>query len=203
MLKRTTAPAKAAATTVRAKRKAVPPAVKFVVLAESGYKCGSPTCRHVLTLELHHITWVRDGGGNDASNLLALCAYCHGLHTAGHIPETAIRVWKSALVALNSANRGIADILLHLARMASHTAGEGALYSPGDLIQVAPLINAGLLQARPVSISGPAFMMSAFATFALELTPRGVDFVEAWKAGSGADFQQALERNVRAQVPAV
>lgn len=34
--------------------------------------CGNPRCRHILTLELHHIVWVRDGGGNEASNTTVL-----------------------------------------------------------------------------------------------------------------------------------
>ena len=44
---------------------------------EAGYKCGNPTCRNVITLELHHIEYVSDGGGDDPSNLLVLCPYCH------------------------------------------------------------------------------------------------------------------------------
>jgi hypothetical protein len=32
----------------------------------------------------------KDGGGNTALNLLALCGHCHDLHTNGHIPQSAI-----------------------------------------------------------------------------------------------------------------
>ena len=52
-----------------------------LVLLEAGYKCANPSCRHILTLELHHIVWVKDGGGNDLENLLALCPNCYSLHT--------------------------------------------------------------------------------------------------------------------------
>ena len=74
----------------------------------------NPTCRHILTLELHQIVWVKDGGANDPENLLALCPNCHSLHTQGHIPAYAIRTWKSLLLALNSANHVTADLLLML-----------------------------------------------------------------------------------------
>ena len=43
-------------------RRSVARAVKAAVLLEAAYRCGSPRCRHTLTLELHHIVWVRDGG---------------------------------------------------------------------------------------------------------------------------------------------
>ena len=78
------------------RRRKLPAATKQAVLLESGYKCGNPICRHIITLEIHHIEWVRDGGGDDASNLIALCPNCHALHTADQIPREAIEVWKGS-----------------------------------------------------------------------------------------------------------
>jgi len=57
--------------------------------------------------------WVRDGGGNEPTNLIALCPNCHSLHTHGHIPDQAVRVWKGMLLSLNSVNRSNLDTLLH------------------------------------------------------------------------------------------
>ena len=68
-------------------RKSISPSVREIVLIEAGHKCANPTCRHILTLELHHIVWVKDQGGDDPDNLLALCPNCHSLHTQGHISE--------------------------------------------------------------------------------------------------------------------
>ena len=65
----------------------IPPATRQLVLLEAGYMCANPACRRILVLELHHIEWVKDGGGNEPSNLLPLCPNCHALHTAGHIPH--------------------------------------------------------------------------------------------------------------------
>src|SRR5688572_3859413 len=89
--------------------------VRDEVLREAGYKCAVPTCRNVITLQLHHMHWVKKGGGNSATNLLALCGHCHDLHTAGHIPDSAIRYWKGMLHALNAAfDRESMDLLLYL-----------------------------------------------------------------------------------------
>ena len=97
------------------KRRDPPPSVRDEILREAGYKCANPTCRNILTLQLHHIVWVRDGGGNNATNLIALCGHCHDLHTQGHIPASAIRHWKGLLHALNHAfNKESMDLLLYL-----------------------------------------------------------------------------------------
>jgi len=89
--------------TERRKRN-IPIATRQIILMEAGYKCANPSCRHILTLELHHIVWVKDGGGSDPENLIALCPNCHSLHTNGYIPTEAIEVWKSLLVSLNNPN---------------------------------------------------------------------------------------------------
>lgn len=56
--------------------------------------CASPRCRHMLTLEIHHIEEVKEGGGSDPHNLLALCPNCHSGFTRGKIPRSAIETWK-------------------------------------------------------------------------------------------------------------
>src|SRR4051812_25704526 len=86
-----------------ADRKKIPVAVQHQLLMEAGYKCGNPACHNVIVLELHHIEYVCEGGGDDATNLLALCPYCHSMHHANKIPVEAIRFWKGLLQALNHA----------------------------------------------------------------------------------------------------
>jgi len=51
-----------------AKRTKISESTKQIVLLEAGYKCANPICRHVLTLELHHIVWVKDEGGDKPEN---------------------------------------------------------------------------------------------------------------------------------------
>src|SRR5438874_5747290 len=84
-------------------RKALPESLKRAVLAEAGYRCAVPTCRTILALDLHHIEEVREGGGDEVFNLIALCPTCHALYTRGTITRDAIHSWKGVLVALNQA----------------------------------------------------------------------------------------------------
>ena len=177
-------------------RKAAPrrkpsPAVRQLVLVESGYKCGNPTCRAMLTLQLHHIEWVKDGGLSDPGNLLPLCGYCHDLHTQGRIPAEAIRVWKGILVSLSSGTPGAADLLLHLSRMQSDRFAKYFAYNAGDLLPLAPLLNAGLVHAdfkrgHSGGSDGPT------ASFEVRLTDRGEALVAAWKSGQGDALTAAL-----------
>lgn len=99
----------------RDSRSRIPASVKLQVLTEAGYMCANPRCKHMLTLELHHLEWVRDGGGNSSENLVALCSNCHALHTRGHIPRGAIDAWKQMLMLVNgSLDRESLDLLLFM-----------------------------------------------------------------------------------------
>jgi HNH endonuclease len=84
-------------------RTAITRQVRIDVLTEAGYKCAVPTCRGIIALDIHHITEVKDGGSNEASNLIALCPTCHALYTRGTILKESIDVWKTMLVGLSHA----------------------------------------------------------------------------------------------------
>ena len=161
-----------------------PHSVKQRVLAEAGYRCGNPRCNNVITLQIHHIVWVKDGGGNDPSNLLALCAYCHDLHTQGHIKIEAIRLWKGLLLALNNAfDRPSMDALrmLYSAGMI-HVSGDG-------LLRLAGLIVAGLV-VRGVTM--PASQGSFTFTYGVYITEKGKQLVDAWLAGDEERYRLLL-----------
>jgi HNH endonuclease len=171
-------------------RTRIPDATRALVLLEAGYKCANPTCRHILTLELHHIVWVKDGGENEVDNLLALCPNCHSLHTHGHIPVQAIVTWKSLLIALNSSNRGTADLLLVLA------ADEERVCGAEDPSKVAPAFRftgdglpalSGLLTSGIVEItrrfSGAGLFGASMPSFEVRLTDKGRSLVQAWQLG--------------------
>src|SRR5436309_1967942 len=98
--------------------KTISPSVRQRVLHEAGYRCSNPSCRQIITLELHHITWLSKSGANEASNLLALCLNCHGLHHLGKIPEDSIRTWKFLQMSLNEGfDRRAVDVLLALDKL--------------------------------------------------------------------------------------
>ena len=180
-------------------RRAIAPSVRQLVLLEAGYKCANPSCRHVLTLELHHIEWVRDGGGNDPANLLALCPNCHSLHTQAHIPAAAIAAWKGLLLSLNNPNRAVADVLLVLhdeeCRVRNSSTPEQTpppLRFTGDGLTVL----AGLLTSGLVSISrrfsGVSMFGGGMPSFEVALTDSGRALVAAWRAGDPEGIRDAL-----------
>ena len=169
-------------------RRKIPPASAQAVLMEAGYKCGNPACRHILTLELHHIVWVRDGGGNDVSNLLALCPNCHSLHTAGHVPEKAIRHWKGMLVALNHAFgvRSL-DLLLFLRA----TKEKKLWYSADGVLQFAGLVASGLVAITGETVATPWQITQS--SHRVGLTEKGELLVEGWLTGDEIQFKAAMD----------
>ena len=97
------------------KRKSISIETKLLVLHEAGYKCSNPTCRTIITLDIHHMEYVSEGGDNIPSNLLALCPNRHSLHHKNHIPSDSIRAWKMLQLTLNEAfDKNSIDILLAL-----------------------------------------------------------------------------------------
>ena len=181
---------------------------RALVLLEAGYKCANPTCRHILTLELHHIVWVKDGGANDPANLLALCSNCHSLHTHRHIPATAIQTWKSLLVALNSANHGTADLLLVLAADEARTREPttGTQFNlpfrfTGDgLPALAGLLTSGIIEISK-HFSGVNTWGSSMPSFEVRLTDKGRALVAAWQAGRAFTDKPVEGKDVGPNLP--
>ncbi len=91
------------------KRQTISPSLRTQLLTEAGYRCAVPTCRTTLAIDLHHIDQVKDDGGNEQSNLIALCPTCHRLYHNGTIPKDAIRAWKKMLVSLSQKPIKIVD----------------------------------------------------------------------------------------------
>jgi hypothetical protein len=181
-------------------RKSIPPATRDLILMEAGYKCANPTCRHILTLELHHIDWVKDGGDNSPSNLLALCPNCHSLHTYGQIPALAIQTWKQLLISLNDSNRATADLLLVLYHEEKRieAAEDPSKVAPpfrftGDgLPALSGLITSGLLEISKRYLGAGVFGAS-LPSFNVSLTGKGKQFVQAWLEGDSEQVASALE----------
>jgi len=57
----------------------IAPRVRRLVLARDRHRCQAPGCCHTRFLEVHHLTARSKGGGNEADNLVTLCAACHRL----------------------------------------------------------------------------------------------------------------------------
>jgi len=172
----------------RGARRKVPVDVRDLVLMEAGYQCAVPTCRTLLLLDVHHITRVADDGGDEPSNLIALCPNHHDMHHRGTIPAGAIRAWKQMLVALNAAfDRESIALLLFLS---VQEPGARPLEISGDgVLRFAHLIAAGFAafeQFTSYQESSMGYMM--------RLTPKGQNVVAAWKDGEPEQLEVALAR---------
>jgi len=173
-----------------AKRR-IPPTVRDEVLREAGYMCGNPRCRHILTLALHHMVRVADGGKDEATNLLALCPNCHALHHAGEIPTSAIRHWKGVLHALNHAfSKESMDLLLFL-----HVQDTTwMLYSGDGALRFAGLVAAGLVCVSVHGYGPPGGPGGSpeWSTYTAWLTEKGKQLVEAWLSGDEEAYRAAI-----------
>lgn len=170
---------------ISGRRKAIPIDVKRTVLHEAGYKCANPVCRHIITLDIHHMIYVADGGTDTAENLLPLCPNCHALHHAGQIPVASIRTWKMLLLSLNEAfDRRSVDILLTLDKLEHNTIKR---LSGDGIATYAPLIAAEYVNVRQYyeDLSGGGFAQFE-QMYLAELTDKGKLLVQAWKQGDQA-----------------
>jgi len=150
----------------------------------------------VLTLDIHHIEYVSEGGRDVPENLLTLCPNCHALHHQGKIPLTSLRTWKLLLLALNEGfDRRSIDTLLAL-----DTLGVVSLWGDG-ILACAPLVASGLVTvvAQRAFVQEDPFPFhwfdpnqkpnehprfeSPLLAYMLQLSPKGRAFLAAWKQG--------------------
>jgi len=155
-----------------------------ILLTEAGYRCAVPTCRGILALDMHHIWEVAAGGGDDPSNLIALCPTCHALYHRGTISADSIYVYKAMLVAITRAfDLDAVDCLLFLCPLS-----KDVLIVSGDgLLHFARLIAGNL-----ASFEQKANNNFQLVTYAINITQKGKQLIEAWRQGDRARLKQAL-----------
>ena len=157
----------------------------MAVLHEAGYRCSNPTCRTILTLDIHHLDYVSEGGADVHENLLALCPNCHSLHHKGHIPQESLRAWKMLLLALNEGfDRRSIDMLLALDEL------EGIMLWGDGVLNCAALVASGMVSVEKkheeIEVEGFFFgphKEQQVQKYWIELSVKGRHFVEAWKRG--------------------
>jgi hypothetical protein len=160
------------------KRERISISTKREVLHQSGYRCGNPACRSILTIDIHHLNPIAQGGPDTPDNLLALCPNCHSLHHKGVIPIESIRAWKMLLLAMNEAyDRGSIDQLAALESV-------GQVYVSGDgLLSCSGLVAGKLLTVTTWGTAVVSNMEAHVPYYRLSLTDRGRALLAAWKAG--------------------
>jgi hypothetical protein len=162
----------------------LPVKTRTIVLTEAGYRCAVPTCRGILALDMHHIWEVVYGGGDDPSNLVALCPTCHALYHRGTILSESIYLYKAMLVAISRAfDLEAVDKLLFLT-----TCSQDFLIVSGDgLLHFARLIAAGLADVHLKANNN-----FVIVTYAVNISEKGKQLIEAWRDGDRARVSQVL-----------
>jgi 5-methylcytosine-specific restriction endonuclease McrA len=80
-------------------RRSIPPTLRRKVRERDQNRCATPGCHHKRFLSLHHINPVRNGGKEQAINLVTVCSRCHAalhkgkLSVEGKAPNAL--VWKN------------------------------------------------------------------------------------------------------------
>jgi hypothetical protein len=161
--------------------------VKTVVLTESGYRCAVPTCREILLLDIHHIWQVSDGGGDDPSNLIALCPTCHALYHRGKISADAIYAWKAMLIAIGRAfDVQTIDKLMFLDSITKDeliVSGDGLLHFDR------------VIAAKLATFEQKANNNYQLVTYAVNISEKGKMMILAWKNGRLDDIGKSLSGN--------
>src|SRR5216683_2712804 len=165
-------------------RDKLPLKTRVIVLTEAGYRCAVPICRNILALDMHHIWEVSAGGGDDLSNLIALCPTCHALYHRGTIKQESIYVYKAMLIAITRAfDVEAIDRLLFL-----ESCEKDFLVVSGDgLLHFGRLIAAGL-----ASVDQKANNNWQLVTYAVNISAKGTLLVQAWKQGDRTRLRQVM-----------
>ena len=166
-------------------RKKIPTAVRQAVLVEAGYRCGVPTCRTILAIDLHHLLEISNDGLDDQANLICVCPTCHALYHRGVIPKEALFAWKGTLIALNAAfDNDAVDKLLFLSLIPV----DYLIVSGDGLLNYSRLIAADLARVDMKANNG--FQL---VTYAVNISDKGRKLIEAWKSGNRAQVADALQ----------
>ncbi|MBW2571960.1 MAG: HNH endonuclease [Deltaproteobacteria bacterium] len=155
-----------------------------IVLTEAGHRCAVPTCRGILALDLHHIWEVNAGGGNEPSNLVALCPTCHALYHRGTITQDSIYAYKAMLVSLSHAfDVEAVDRLLFLAQCTK----DFLIVSGDGVLHFSRILAAGL-----ATVEMKANNNWNIVTYAINISDKGLQLIEAWRQGDREQLSQAL-----------
>jgi HNH endonuclease len=165
-------------------RKSLTLTTRTIVLTEAGYRCAVPTCRGILALDMHHIWEVTAGGGDEPSNLVALCPTCHALYHRGTISADSIYAFKAMLVAISRAfDLDAVDRLLFLSPLSK----DFLIVSGDGLLHFARLIAANL-----ASVEQKANNNFQLVTYAINITEKGKQLIEAWREGDRTRLKRVL-----------
>jgi len=133
---------------------------------------------------MHHIDEVSDGGGDDPSNLIALCPTCHRLYHLGTISRDAIYAYKGMLVAISRAfDLEAVDRLLFL----SECPKDFLIVTGDGLLHFARVIAAGMATGEQKANNNWQIV-----TYAVNISNKGRLLIDAWRQGDRSRLSQVL-----------
>ena len=135
-------------------------------------------------MDMPHLWEVSAGGGDDPANLIALCPTCHSLYHRGNISADAIYAYKAMLVALSRAfDLDAVDQLLFLVMCPR----DFLVVSGDGLLHFGRLVAAGL-----ASVEQKANNNWQIVSYAINISEKGKQIIEAWKSGDRVRLKQTL-----------
>jgi hypothetical protein len=84
-------------------RESIPADLERALMIEAGYRCAVPACRTVAPLEIEHIVDYAVVRKHEFSNMIVLCANCHGIKGSGSrkLDRKALKIIKANLAVIN------------------------------------------------------------------------------------------------------
>ena len=162
-------------------------------MIEAGYRCAIPTCRTTGPLQIDHIVEYAEVLGHDFSNMIVLCANCHGLKVKDANPRKldrkALKIIKHNLGLIN---RRYNDVERRILEHFAEKPNAGYVLLPGTEVLFAYLLKDDLIEGMPdLVVPGEQWVIDAgevfFATRAYSLTDRGKEFVRRLRENKVAD----------------
>lgn len=172
-----------------AERTDIPKKDRHAILREAGYCCAVPICGTTLAIDLHHIWEVKNGGGNELSNLIALCPTHHALYHRGHITAESVAEWKQRLITINEV--GAHTIHKILAELLQSRSG-GDKRGSGSGFDGFPLAAAEFMQRTceigfVLGATGERFVKTGLCCF----VQKELAFTVAWVVDAALEVAQA------------
>jgi hypothetical protein len=144
-----------------------------LALAEAGYRCAIPTCRHPTT-EIAHIVPESQEHDDSFENLIALCPDCQ----KKEIDAQSMRTYKRNLEILNSR---YSDFERRVFDQIAETDRRSFIVEAGLEIPLLHAVNDGLL--RRVELAPVAIQQGEPTQYKYEVTDAGLDFVDRYIRG--------------------
>lgn len=171
----------------------IPNELERALMLEAGYRCAVPICRMAHPLHIDHIDDYAKVLRHEFSNMIVLCANCHGLKGEGprRLDRKALRQLKASLSIVNGRYNDIERrILEHFIDSGPDTyiALPGAEILYGYLVKDAVIVPDDRAQAS-LSVAGLTGVNDHFITRGYRLTDYGRQLVARLVENQPIDLQ--------------